>query len=319
MTSVAFIIPHMGREALLIDTLNSIVALNKDNVNVCVIVASKNESFSDELLRYKQFLAIQFIPISKNVTISDQRNIGVQQTQSDYIAFIDADVALSSNWLSAMLGVLSAPNIVLASAVQRPSEGATELEHVRVLLSNFSVDCTMEFLPGRNLLLSRVTFNKTDGFPSELVTCEDYVFTQNVGQFGQLYYSTAASYVHLGEDKEYLSMAKKEVWRGQSNLASIKGRRVPLREYPSFIAPPLFCLGFLVFFVAFFLQYPVLALLSLSGSIGILGLYTFRLSKKRHQYPSLFAIVAFYALYFPARTLGTVVGAIKPLETGTKK
>ncbi len=211
MTSVAFIIPHMGREGLLIDTLNSIVALKVNGITISIVVASKNESFSDELLAYKQSLSIVFLPISKQVTISNQRNMGVQHTQSDYLAFIDADIALSPNWLSAMLKVLESPNVVLASAVQKASEHASELENVRVLLSNLSVDCTMEFLPGRNLLLSRAIFDQTGGFPEELVTCEDYVFTQNVGLYGQLYYSTAASYVHLGEDKEYLAMAKKEV------------------------------------------------------------------------------------------------------------
>ncbi|MFT6269541.1 MAG: GT2 family glycosyltransferase [Alphaproteobacteria bacterium] len=319
MTSVAFIIPHMGREGLLIDTLNSISALKVNDIRVSVVVASKNKSFSDELLGYKQSLAIQFLTIGNEVTISDQRNMGVRQTKSDYLAFIDADIALSTNWLIAMLKVLDSPNIVLASAVQKASEEASELENVRVLLSNLSVDCTMEFLPGRNLLLSRTTFDKTGGFPSELVTCEDYVFTQNVSQYGQLYYSTSANYIHLGEDKEYLPMAKKEVWRGQSNLASIKGRHIPLSEYPSFIAPPLFTLGLLGFLVALIAQYPIIALLSISGSCGILALYTFRLWKKRHEYPSLFAIVAFYALYFPARTIGTVMGAVKTLETGTEK
>lgn len=319
MTSVAFIIPHMGREGMLISTLDSIAALNVNDISVSVVVASKNESFSDELLNYEQKLDIQFLPISKHLTISDQRNIGVQHTQSDYLAFIDADVALSSNWLIAMLEVLSEPNVVLASAVQKASEHPSELENVRVLLSNLSVDCTMEFLPGRNLLLSRATFNKTGGFPSELVTCEDYVFTQNVGQYGKLYYSSAATYVHLGEDKEYLPMAKKEIWRGQSNLASIKGRKVPLSEYPSFIAPPLFSLGILGFIVALIAQVPAFGLLCLLGSFGILAIYTYRLWKKRLKYPSLFAIVAFYALYFPARTIGTVIGALKTLNIGTEQ
>lgn len=319
MTTVAFIIPHMGREGLLIDTLDSIVALNVKGLSICVVVASKNEAFSDELLAYKKLLAIEFLPIDKNVTISDQRNIGVSHTSSDYLAFIDADVALSVNWLHVMLEVLTSPNIVLASAVQMPSTNPTGLENVRVLLSNLAIDCTMEFLPGRNLFLSSHTFNKTGGFPSELVTCEDYVFTQNVGQYGELYYSSAASYVHLGEDKEYWPMAKKEVWRGQSNLASIKGRNVPLSEYPSFIAPPLFTFGIIGFFVAMLASFPLLGYLSLAGSVSILSLYSLRLYKKRLKYPSLFAIVAFYALYFPARTLGTVLGAINTIEIGTEK
>jgi hypothetical protein len=218
-----------------------------------------------------------------------------------------------------MLALVGQPDIVLASAIQLPSKSPSQLEHVRVLLSNLTIDCEMEFLPGRNLLLSYETFGKSGGFPSELVTCEDYVFTQKVSEQGKLYYSSKASYVHLGEDKEYWPMAKKEVWRGQSNLASVKGRKVPVSEYPSFIAPPLFTLGLLwACIFALFGQFPIAAI-GFVGAMFILLVYTFRLWKKQLRYPSLFAIVGFYALYFPARTIGTVLGALKTLDSGVYK
>ncbi len=319
MISVAFIIPHMGRESLLLETLNSITSLITNDIEVTIIIVSKNESFSDALLRFKNSLNIHFLQVDNTVTISDQRNIGVKQVNAEYLAFIDADVKLSKNWLTQMLLTLKQPKTVLASAIQIPSDNPTQLEHVRVLLSNLSIDCEMEFLPGRNLFLSKETFELSGGFPSELVTCEDYVFTQRVGNLGKLYYTSKANYVHLGEDKEYWPMAKKEVWRGQSNLASIKGRNVPLSEYPSFIAPPLFTMGIIIFVLALLFGALSIATLGLLMSFGILSLYTHRLYKKRHRYPSLFAILAFYSLYFPARTIGTVIGALKTLDSGVDK
>jgi glycosyltransferase involved in cell wall biosynthesis len=319
MSSIAFIIPHMGREALLLETLASIAKLKHPGLEISVVVVSKNESFSEALLAYKSVLEINFIKVDLSVTISDQRNIGVEHVKAEYLAFIDADIELSPNWIVEMLALVGQPDIVLASAIQLPSKSPSQLEHVRVLLSNLTIDCEMEFLPGRNLLLSYETFGKSGGFPSELVTCEDYVFTQKVSEQGKLYYSSKASYVHLGEDKEYWPMAKKEVWRGQSNLASVKGRKVPVSEYPSFIAPPLFTLGLLwACIFALFGQFPIAAI-GFVGAMFILLVYTFRLWKKQLRYPSLFAIVGFYALYFPARTIGTVLGALKTLDSGVYK
>lgn len=319
MNSIAFIIPHMGRESLLIETLDSIAKLDRPLLDLSLVVVSKNDSFSDELLAYKDVLNIIFLKVDLSVTISDQRNIGVTHTKANYLAFIDADIELSPNWLIEMLLLLKQPDIVLASAIQLASKSATQLEHVRVLLSNLSIDCEMEFLPGRNLLLSYESFTKSGGFPSELVTCEDYVFTQKVSEQGKLYYSSKASYVHLGEDKHYWPMAKKEVWRGQSNLASIKGRKVPISEYPSFIAPPLFTLGLLWALILIVFGQPELAALGFFGAAFILIVYTFRLWKKQLRYPSLFAILGFYALYFPARSIGTVLGALKTLDSGVYK
>ena len=319
MNNVAFIIPHMGRESLLLETLDSIVTLNRTSFDLSVVVVSKNETFSDVLLAYTNTLNIVFLKVDSNVTISDQRNIGVQNTKAEYLAFIDADIELSHNWLEEMYALIKQPNIVLASAIQLASKSPTQLEHVRVRLSNLSTDCEMEFLPGRNLFLSFDTFSKSGGFPSELVTCEDYVFTQKVSQQGKLYYSSKASYIHLGEDKKYWPMAKKEVWRGQSNLASIKGRKVPVSEYPSFIAPPLFTLGILWALVFILFGKVAIATIGFVGALLILLVYTFRLWKKQLRYPSLFAILGFYALYFPARTIGTVLGALKTLDSGVYK
>ncbi len=316
MTSVSFIIPHMGREELLIETLTSIEKLDSSNIQLQVIVVSKNESFSPQLMAFNTALDIQFLQVNQDTTISDQRNIGVKNSSSEFLAFIDADIALSNNWLQVMLSEVNHESFALISAVQRPSRNATQLELVRVTLSNLSIDCEMEFLPGRNLFLSREVFNKTDGFPSDLITCEDYVFTHNVSKFGKLYYTSKADYVHLGEDKEYWSMARKEVWRGQSNLASVKGRDVPISEYPSFIVPPLFTLALIASFLFIALNWNILSYLSIFVWVFLLGVYTVRLYKKRHKYLRLFPIVLFYSLYFPARTVGTILGAKTTFKTG---
>lgn len=324
MKSVSFVIPHMGREQLLIETLESIALLHKQDIDkqdidLQVVVVSKNESFSEHIQGFKKSLKLILLNVKQSLTISEQRNLGVSHTSSDYLAFIDADIALSPDWLTKMLAILENKEIVLASAIQVASESPTQLEYLRVVLSNLSIDCEMEFLPGRNLLLSRDTFTKSGGFPSDLVTCEDYVFTQRVSQYGKLFYSSKAQYVHLGEDKEFWPMAKKEVWRGQSNLASIKGRKVPLSEYPSFIAPPLFSFTVLASLCFLLLLNLSLLAFSLGACLSILGLYSFRLWKKRHKYLNLSTIVYFYAIYFPARTIGTVLGAVKNLNTSDHK
>lgn len=316
MISVSFIIPHMGREGLLIDTLKSITKLDTNNFAVSVIVASKNKTFSNELLAFQHDIDVSFITMPMNLTISDQRNFGVKESKGDYLAFIDADIALSSNWLQQMYSILTSERAILSSAVQVPCFNASPLEHVRTLLSNVVVDTEMEFLPGRNLFLSRETFSKSGGFPSELVTCEDYVFTQRVSKLGKLFYSSKSNYVHLGEDKKYWEMAKKEVWRGQSNLASISGRSIPLSEYPSFVVPPIFTFACLFAVIGLFFQLHLLSALCLVCICIVLSAYTIRLWRKSSGQPSLLAIVQFYGLYFPARTIGTILGALRPFKTG---
>ena len=307
--TVAFIIPHMGREEMLIQTLESIAALDPSEHAVEVHIATKNSSLALPNSLSELDLRIHTRPESE--TISHQRNFGASQTDAEYLAFLDADIGLSNNWLSAMLSLLEEdPNRVLVSAKQICGPNPPPLEKIRCALSNAALDCEVRFLPGRNLFLRKESFDQVGGFPEHLITCEDYYFTDQLSQHGLLYYSSKAEYIHLGEDKDLKEMYKKEIWRGLSNLQSIKGRRIPLAELPSFLVPV---------WILFFALVTVFSLLSLNFAVGALSLsllllpiflYSLRLYRIAKPDVRFADVLKFYAYYFPARIVGTLKGLI---------
>ena len=317
---VSFIIPHKGREEMLIQTLQSVGMQTLSEDEYEVIVVSQNKTFSNALYELKKQIPLTLMLNDSKHTISHSRNLGASAAQGEYLAFLDADVALEPKWAQAMAELLEEnEDIVLCSAMQKCSESAPPLEKIRTALSNAELDQTVTFLPGRNLFLSKTTFHSVGGFPEHLQTCEDYYFTQKVAETGRLLYTSASNYVHLGEDKAFLPMFKKEIWRGQSNLASIKGRSIPLRELPSFFIPFAVTLGVAYLLVA--LLYSNMSLVIMASVLTILPLavYTGRLKKLTGGSVNMYYCLLFYCLYFPARVLGTLLGIKGALATPTHR
>ncbi|MBU2869085.1 glycosyltransferase family 2 protein [Colwellia sp. E2M01] len=300
---------------MLIQTVTSILNQNAETTSYEIIVVTQNKSLVElsKLAEQNSNLIISFL--EDRLTISALRNFGASQSTGEFFAFLDADVSLSENWLNTMLSTLSEQeNCVLASAAQANSENAPPLEKIRTALSNADLDCNVSFLPGRNLFLSKQTFEKVNGFPEHLITCEDYYFTDQINQLGNLYYTSKATYVHLGEDKKYKEMYKKEIWRGQSNLQSISGRDIPLREVPSFIIPIALPILLMIFIGTMFTNNTVFTLLTLFSFLLPFVLYSLRLYKLVRKEVSFCRVLQFYITYFPARVIGTIGGIFKSFK-----
>ena len=311
---VSFIIPHKGRVEMLIQTVESVLLQDVDLRQIEIIIVTQNRHLDKSMLPASDSVTIKVIERPETDTISTLRNFGAAQSKGDYLAFLDADVKLSPNWINAMQAELAADDRrLLISAAQRCENNAPILEKTRTILNNAAIDTEASFLPGANLLLKRGTFEKAGGFPEHLMTCEDYYFSDKVNEFGQLYYSSKTNWVHLGEDKVYSEMFKKEIWRGQSNLLSLRGRKISLRELASFVVPVwllLFSLVALVSLLSAKLPYFFSAIAMIVLPIA---LYAFRLYKIGKGQLSLKDTLIFYIYYFPARVIGMVSGIFKSI------
>lgn len=318
--SITFIIPHKGREEFLSQTVQSILAQEFDGTKFEILIITQNEALEHTASFEQETIDIQvhYQPVEK--TISALRNYGVTQAKGQYLAFLDADVQLSKNWIECMLVTINAKTQrVLVSASQVNSPDAPPLEKIRTALSNAELDCNVNFLPGRNLFIRKDTFAQVGGFPEHLITCEDYYFTDQVYQLGDLYYTSQANYVHLGEDKQYSEMYKKEIWRGQSNLQSIKGRNIPFREIPSFVIPPVLLLLVIICLLSLILNNTQVAIGSLILLLLPVAAYSIRLHRLTKNNVPFWYVVKFYLVYFPARAVGTIGGLFKSFKDSNKK
>lgn len=311
---LSFIIPHKGRFEMLIETIESIALQQSPSFSYDVIVVSQTPEIKTCSLTEHQDLALSVFIRPQHETISSLRNFGVTQAKGDFLAFLDADVYLSANWAEQMLKELkSQSDRIIVSAKQICAADAPSLEKIRTFLSNVEIDKNVAFLPGRNLFMRKDSFHQIGGFPEQLVTCEDYYFTDKAARLGKLYYTSSATYRHIGEDKEYKAMFDKEIWRGQSNIQSLSGRNVPLRELPSFFVPPAILMLLIIALILGIVGITKLAMLALALALLPIAVYSLRLLNIAKTEVSFAKIVLFYAVYFPARAIGTLVGVFKTI------
>ncbi len=315
---VSFIIPHKGREELLVQTLQTIWRLDYDPAFIEVVVVTQNSVLDcPSIEQHRSQCRVVFRP--EQETIAALRNVGVLHSTGEYLAFLDADIELSPNWLRAMFAELMAKSgRVMVSAVQQASAQRTSIERAKVALYRTLADRPVQFLGGANLFLPRSVFEQAGGFPSALRTCEDYYFTDRVCQQGEVYCTSEASFVHLGEDPNFRTMLRKEVWRGQSNFLSLRGRQLSLRELPS-VLTPIWQAGFAmvtllgVLLSNVFVVFAGLLLMILPTVLYARRIYA--LSQRELQVGEAFW---FYTVYHTARVIGTVSGLFRALPFGRR-
>lgn len=306
-TLVSFVIPHKGREKFLQQTLQSITSQEIDLSLIEVIIVTQNDGLADETLNFKNIITLSVYTKPGSDTIATLRNYGAEKAKGKYLAFLDADISLSPNWVNCMLDELHKANSnrVLISAIQRNSAHPNSIEKIRTALNNITKDSNIDSLPGSNLFLKAKTFKLVGGFPTKLTTCEDIYFTQKVSNSGFLYQSSGATFIHLGEDKDYNGMFKKEIWRGLSNLQSLKGRKIPLREFPSIFIPVLLMLLFIFSILMLIQGFYIASIISISILLMPILVYSIRLQRhSTNQRIKFIELLTFYIVYFSARSIG---------------
>jgi glycosyltransferase involved in cell wall biosynthesis len=293
---------------MLRQTLASIACQQYDLGLLDVTVVSQNESLAAETLAAAEGVALQVIhrPVGEN--IGSLRNCGARATRGQFLAFLDADVDVAPNWIVAMRNELcDVPGRGMVAAMQRSADRPPAVEVVRTALLNSAKDREVHTLAGANLFIRRETFEKVGGFPEHLRTCEDSYFADQVRHHGKLFFSSRSSFLHLGEDQSYLQMFKKEIWRGQSNLASVIGRKLSVAELPSLVAPMWYGL------------FAAAAMIAIPWSIGwclwffLLAMapvvaYSFRLRRRAGAQVRSIDIFWFYLVYMTARFFGMIKG-----------
>lgn len=241
---VSFIVPARNESKVIGRCLKAIRSLDYDQSLVEILVVD-DHSVDGTVEIARSFGTTILQPPHR--TISALRNSGAQNAKGRWLAFVDADCILESDWLRRALKYFNDPRVACVGSYPSVPEDSSWVSKAwdahRCL---YAPSQEVDWLPSRTLLLDRDAFEAVGGFEDSLVTCEDVDLCYRLRQRGYKIISDGRiKSMHLGEPRTLFEFFKKEQWRGRASFRGVLIHGLYPRELPSLLLPVYYWLAFI--------------------------------------------------------------------------
>ena len=182
--SISIIVPAYNSEETIEHCIASLV--NQDYGNVEEIVIIDNGSVDDTAEIADQY-ATRVYEYTDTQGSYAARNFGLQQVESDLVAFTDADCVPSENWISELVACYTSTDADLVGGnvrFQFENRSAAELYDVSTSMNNGRLIQERGCSVTANLLVRRAVFDEIGPFPQQLVSGGDTAWTGRATENG---------------------------------------------------------------------------------------------------------------------------------------
>jgi len=227
---LSIVIPVFNSEKGIIDTLNSIITQNdidllKEKVEVIVV---DNNSTDNTLALANDFSNTNnFIKVVKQDVIQSSyasRNFGVENSEGEYLFFIDSDMMLSKDCIKLIFEEIGKQQIDYAAFNVKMKLTSESLSSKMNFLRGFNIEGSIlnhHYTPTCALLVSKSVFALVGGFLPYLESGGDFIFGITVFSHKkkQVYFNHIELYHPTRNTYKSLISKSKRVARGNVQLA----------------------------------------------------------------------------------------------------
>ena len=202
---ISVIIPFYGD---IKDLSNSLQGIQKQNFNEAfetIVVESGNDPKVKQLI--SSIPNASLISASTMMFPGKARNTGVADSRANILAFIDADCVPRFNWLSEIYSSLTNGSEIVIGPITNlyPFHPVASVDNL-LQFPDFQKrrpSTKITHFPACNLGMTRELFNRTVGFPKDVVTGEDVKFSESAINKcnGKIFFNPRLEVKHSGRKK----------------------------------------------------------------------------------------------------------------------
>jgi len=230
MNRIAIVIPMFNESRHIGRTLVAVHEAAREAGIECQVIVVDNGS-SDDSPRIARALGAEVLSLP-GLSIGALRNRGASACDSEWLAFLDADIEVPENWLSRLFALhADGQGDVFALDCDTPHQAPWfAIAWQRRTLRAGDLLHRQQWLPSPNLLMPRHWFEQVGGFNESLRTGEDKDFTLRLHEAGaRLAVLRDPVVLHWGYEGSWKEWLGKEMWRQGSHLQLLRSHGTSLR------------------------------------------------------------------------------------------
>jgi len=303
--NISIVIPAKNAEKEILFCLQSIKELDYDQDSIEILVIDNGSSDLTVNIA-KGFGSNVFIEPTK--TIAGLRNVGARKSCGEIICFLDADMIVSKIWLKSAVALFNNKKIGCVTGPLKIPENSSWLVRTWSLKRDYSKTVgEVYWAPSGNMIVRRKSFDICKGFNENLVTGEDFDFSQRLKVNGYLIiFSKDVSAVHTGEYQTLSKFIRKERWRGYSDLDLLFSKNFKISNIRN-ATQPLFFMISVFFLISALCCFNISFIIFSAFLVALLPLlrgFFISIKHKTVKYiPSLFVV---WTIYYIARSLSII-------------
>ncbi|MBW2991794.1 glycosyltransferase [Candidatus Woesearchaeota archaeon] len=302
MVKFSIIIPSCNSEKYIRLCLDSILNLNypRKDYEIMVVDGGSKDNTLNIIKKYKNIRLLH----SKNISISNSRNLAAKQAKGNFLVFIDSDCAAGRELLNKAKEILKKHDF--CGSFYKPSKKAGWIARAW-LLNERKKRGFVDWLPGGGIIIKKRLFWEINGFNEKLETGEDFDLCYRLKKKGyKIYGDPSLASAHLGQTDSLKDFFKKEMWRGNSLIKSIRNHGLVIEEMPSTILNIYHFLAFFFLLISFIMLNIHLISFSLITLVLPSILLSFRKTIQTKRFGYFFNFITLFFVYQLARSFSII-------------